>query len=476
MKRILCIFLTVVCVFTLGSCEMLANFKSFEQTDTDTSTTADATTPEADDNVTTVEPEVTTPAPEVTTPAPEVTTPAPEVTTPAPEVTTPAPDDNDSLEKPEDGVLDVMVNKLALLESLFQKDSRGWCMYNDIMGSAVTEVLSKQEHLIAGGCNANDIYLAGTATENLRVLLKGYSDLRTAKYQSDYEKYKALYEYYTTHYDALEQNFCDLYKTLKGLYGNTVVSNYIAIKGKSEHYRQIVGHLFVISTALDQTVERDEDSWRMDRKTLHEVIEDIHYLPDGDWYPHKITMPSDLMVNKLALLESLFQKDSRGWCMYNDIMGAAVTEVLSKQDLLIAGGANRDDVRLAGVATENLRVLLKGYNDLRTAKYQSDHDKYTALYQFYADNYDAFEQNFCDLYKTLKGLYGNSAISGYIASKERTEHYRQLVGHLFVISTALDQTVERDEDSWRMDRKTLHEVIEDIHYLPDGDWYPQVLN
>ena len=180
-------------------------------------------------------------------------------------------------------------------------------------------------------------------------------------------------------------------------------------------------------------------------------------------------------VDTLAMFEGIFAKEDRGWCMYNDIMGSAVTEVLGRQDELVAGGCNADDIQLAGVATEHLRVLLGGYNELRTAKYASDHDKYKALYEYYQANYDALTKNFCDLYKTLKGLYGNSAVSGYIALKEKTEHYRQLVGHLFVVSTALDRTSERDENGWRIDRKPLLEVIrENVHYFPDSNtrWYP----
>jgi len=547
MKRILCILLMMICIFAFGSCNVSVNFMPLEQTDTDISTTGDITTPEPGDTATTSEettpevttsevttsevttpevttpevttpevttpevttpevttPEVTTPevtTPEVTTPevtTPEVTTPevtTPEVTTPevtTPEVTTPeettsAPDDDHSPDEPNNqNVIDAIIKKLAMLESVFQTDGRGWCMYNDIMGSAVTEVLSKQDLLIASGGNADDIHLAGQATENLRVLLKEYNDLRTTKGQLDYDKYVALYQYYTDNYDALTKNFCDLYKTLKGLYGNTVVSNYLSLKGKSEHYRQLVGHLFVVSTALDQENDRDEEAWRMDRKTLREVIEDVHYFPDGDWYPQSIDdiIPPEkpdeahiitAIINKLVLLESVFQKDSRGWCMYNDIMGSAVTQTLQKKDALIAAGGNADDINLAAIATQNLRVLLKGYSDLRAAEYVSDYDKYKALYQYYVNNYDALKQNFCDLYKTLNGLYKNDAIHGYISLQEKTLHYRQLVGHLFVVSTALDQENDRDEDAWRIDRKTLREVIEDVHYFPDGDWYPSVL-
>ena len=185
-------------------------------------------------------------------------------------------------------IVETVIPKLSMFESIFQADSRGWCMYNDIISSTVTIVLSKQEELIAGGANRADVTLAGIATENLRVLLKGYNDLRTQKWNSDFEKYKALYQYYADNYDALEQNFCDLYKCLKGLYENTIVSTYIKSQGKADHYRQFVGLLFVVSTALDQDVYRDEDAWRMDKKTLREVIEDVHYFPDGNWYPEEL--------------------------------------------------------------------------------------------------------------------------------------------------------------------------------------------
>ena len=180
-------------------------------------------------------------------------------------------------------------------------------------------------------------------------------------------------------------------------------------------------------------------------------------------------------VDTLAMFEGIFATEDRGWCMYNDIMGSAVTEVLGRKSELIAGGCNAEDIDLAGTATENLRVLLGGYNELRTAKYASDHDKYKALYEYYQTNYDALTQNFCDLYKPLKGLYGNSAVSGYIAMMEKTEHYRQLVGHLFVVSTALDRNSERDENGWRIDRKKLDVIIDyDVHYFPDSNtrWYP----
>lgn len=189
-------------------------------------------------------------------------------------------------------VYSVAVDKLKMFESIFQKDSRGWCAYNDIIGKTVTEVLGKQELLIAAGANRADVLLAGEATENLRKLLRGYDNIRDNKQLSEYQKNKQLYAYYTENYDALKQNFCDLYKTLKGLYdGNYAVRRFIEAEGKSEHYRQLVGQLYVVSTALDQSGYRDEN-WRMDGKTLMEVIEPVHFFEDGDWDPKNTVFPA----------------------------------------------------------------------------------------------------------------------------------------------------------------------------------------
>ena len=183
------------------------------------------------------------------------------------------------------------VDKLAMFDSVYLKEPRGWCMYNDIMGGTVTQVLASQDLLVAGGCNANDIHLAGQSTENLRVLLTGYNDLRTAKWASEHEKNKALYNYYVQNYEALKLNLRNLYSTLKGLYENTAVSNMLGIKGIKEHYHQLVGHLFVVSTALDENANRDENTWRIGRLTLREVIDDIHYFKDGDWDPRTTAFP-----------------------------------------------------------------------------------------------------------------------------------------------------------------------------------------
>ena len=184
------------------------------------------------------------------------------------------------------------VNKLAMFESIFKRDSRGWSAYADIMGSTVTQVLEAQDMLSAQSGQGAGVNSAGAATEELRVLLKGYNNLRTQKWSSEYAKYQALYQYYIDNYDALKKNFSSLYKNLKDLYDVFVVQQFIGIKGKTEHYMQLVGHLYVISTALDQNVQRDEKNWKMKKVTLREAIEDVHYFPDGDWDPRNTPFPA----------------------------------------------------------------------------------------------------------------------------------------------------------------------------------------
>ena len=260
MKRILCVFLTLICIFAFCSCSTDDTSGAFEETHQSTSATNESTVPEQS--------------------FPEET---------SIQETTSQKDDGVLPEMPDIHLPVVqIIDKLSMFESVFQEESREWCMYEDIMGSAVTAVLAQRELLIRSGCDEADILLAGQATENLRVLLEEYNDLRAKEYETEDNKYIALYQYYVCNYKALTQNFCDLYQTLKELYENPKVSKYIRLAGKDEHYRQLVGHLYVISTALDINTDRDEESWQIDGKSLHDVIEDVHYFPDGDWAPEGI--------------------------------------------------------------------------------------------------------------------------------------------------------------------------------------------
>ena len=130
------------------------------------------------------------------------------------------------------------------MDSLFVADSHGWKMYSSIMGSTVESVIKHKDELIEYlQCSEEDVDLAGSATEELRVLLGNYNAIRTATYASEYEKFEARYAYYTEHYHDLKLHFTDLYRTLNALFQNDFVERVLHTEGKREHYLQFVGQL-----------------------------------------------------------------------------------------------------------------------------------------------------------------------------------------------------------------------------------------
>ncbi len=182
--------------------------------------------------------------------------------------------------------------KLRLLDSLFATDSNGWQMYASIMGNTVGTVIAHKDELVDYlQCSEADVDLAGSATEELRVLLQEYASIRRRKYSTDYEKTAAKYTYYLEHYEELKLHFTDLYRSLNALFQNSFVERVLYSEGKRDHYLQFVGQLYVISTCLDQTGNRN-DNWTISGKKLNEVVEPVHLLEDGDWDPNVTPLPA----------------------------------------------------------------------------------------------------------------------------------------------------------------------------------------
>lgn len=294
----------------------------------------------------------------------------------------------------------------------------------------------------------NDAYQVGAEALAQMKVYEGQKAAYDAKY-AQYAKEQAAYEEYVRHKEAYEK-----YVAEKAEYDQKLSVYNVYLNALAEYEALVYAH-------------EQWDKYYDDVANYGNRLQ--NYYKYEDYLSYR-----NAAIQTLDMFESVFVKEERGWCMYNDIMGSTVTQVLERQDELIAAGGNAEDITLAGVATENLRVLLEGYYTLRKAKGVSDHEKYKAMYEYYKANYDALKQNFCDLYKTLKALYNNSAVSGYISLQGKTLHYRQLVGHLFVVSTAFDTAAARDESAWRIDRRPLTDVIDtSVHYFADGNqWYP----
>ncbi len=183
--------------------------------------------------------------------------------------------------------------KLALMDSIYLTDSRGWNLYASIMGNSVDTVMANQELLIETlKVDAAMVYGAGEATDALRGILPAYNDLRRATYNSEHDRIAALYAFYTEHYEALGREFKKLYTSLKYLYEKEVfVRSTLQSEGKEAHYQQFVGQLYVISTCFDASGERDPN-WRLLGKyQLSELVEPVHLIADGDWDPANTAMP-----------------------------------------------------------------------------------------------------------------------------------------------------------------------------------------
>ena len=211
--------------------------------------------------------------------------------------------------------LDAVKEKLAILDKLFIKERSGWTLYNSLMGNTVTQVLDRHDELIAAGCNEADIKTAKAATDRLRVLMKGYNDLRRAKYASEHDKLTALYGYYTAHYAELGREFAKLYGSLYALFQNTFVRMKADQEGKLPHFVQFIAQLYITATALDDQVKRS-DSWTINKtQTLGELIDPIVWVDDIVSTPKVGDMPIEA-VKKVEYVEPIEEPD--GDPIYHD--------------------------------------------------------------------------------------------------------------------------------------------------------------
>ncbi len=118
--------------------------------------------------------------------------------------------------------------------------------------------------------------------------------------------------------------------------------------------------------------------------------------------------------------------------VYAAIMGDTVTSVIQhKGDIVTVLKADPVVVDLAGKATENLRVLLKEFFDIKNTEQQ---------YKYYITNYEAFRDNFIDLLKALDELYLNEGVRGVMIAEGKHEKYLILVAQLYYVANALSDT------------------------------------
>ena len=139
---------------------------------------------------------------------------------------------------------------LTVLESAFVSADHKQ-LYGTLMGDTVATVVNNKEELVSvGKCNAEDIDGADKATKTLQKILTEYKALKGVP---------ARFAYYSQHYAEIRDAFGELYGRLRSLYNNSNVKTTLISRGRLERYIEFVSQLYVISTGLDDTVNRSSD-------------------------------------------------------------------------------------------------------------------------------------------------------------------------------------------------------------------------
>ncbi len=128
-------------------------------------------------------------------------------------------------------------------------------MYATLMGDTVKTVVSRKDELVGiGGVPPSMIDQADLATKNLQNLLTPYQALAGDR--------PAQLAYYQANYEAIKNNFNDLFEALGTLFENDNVVFILKNKDRFYRYIEFLCQLNVISHGLDDTKNRNPD-WRV---------------------------------------------------------------------------------------------------------------------------------------------------------------------------------------------------------------------
>ncbi|MBR2432046.1 MAG: hypothetical protein IKB23_03930, partial [Clostridia bacterium] len=163
--------------------------------------------------------------------------------------------------------------------------------------------------------------------------------------------------------------------------------------------------------------------------------------------------------------------------VYSAIMGDTVTAVIDKKgDIVEVLNADAAVVDMAGVATENLRILLKDFFAISAKDTE-------AQYHYYVTNYEAFRDNFVNLLVALDNLYLTPGVRGAMIAEEKHEKYLILVAQLYHIANALsDEPIKSYNGNYYFDsdyeigstyskdkRASVSKALENESFITDTD-------
>ncbi len=252
------------------------------------------------------------------------------------------------------------------------------------------------------------------------VRYKAEIEEKTAEYERLLEKHLLDTEKYNDYIAALA--LYKQYLSEKRIYDEQLAEYNAYLDEIREYEIQKAKH-----DAYEIAIEKYYDDYARYKEYLANLVQYEAKLEAYEKYVENI----ETVRAQLAVIESTkTQVTALKRTVYDAIMGDTVTTVIANKDLIAnsAVGVDPAAVDRAGVATENLRVLLKGFFE---AKDES------TKYNYYVTNYEGFRDNFAELFRTLDYLYMNKKVRGAIVAREKLDKYLILLAQLYYVTNAL---------------------------------------
>ena len=273
---------------------------------------------------------------------------------------------------------------------------------------------------------------------------KAYFDAPTVKanhlkaeedYQKALEAYRKNEAEYNLYVEAMNQYLLDL------------ESYRVYVEQKRIFDEQLSAY----NEYLRESLEFEEESKKYSEyeKALAQYKTDydsyLKYLANADEYDAKVLAYQKYLAEmetvraQLKIIEQTKQTvTSLKRSTFSDIMGTTVTTVIENKDLLTKPpvSASADAVDRAGLATENLRVLLTDYFACKTE---------SEKYAYYSLNYENFRDNFAELLRSLDKLY-TKKVRGILIQQDKNEKYVILIAQLYYIVNALSDKPVQNYD------------------------------
>lgn len=270
-----------------------------------------------------------------------------------------------------------------------------------------------------------------------------YHTAKFASEMSDYGKKQAAYEKYVyekrVYDDALEEynRYLDDY------------AEYEETKYRYEHYDELL-----------IKYEQDKIKYNEYLDSLRTHEEDIKKY---EQYEEKLA----LVRKQLSAFELVYVDMKLERNIYDAVTGGTVDQVLVNEGAILSelGPQYKSIVAVADRSTKTLRRLMEAYLLCETEEEK---------YNFYITNYKKICESMFGLTWSLDELYYAPGIIPVMKSAGKHEKYVILVAQLVLTSCALIDCEVRHEntlygDTWKIDKRTYTEVLENKTYFVDDD-------